>query len=87
MTLSCGKLGFSGSLALGSWINDAMAHTAGAMEMPLDAAERAAWGQRGAAQIRSIVQRMSLPQAMVALREHDRYTQEVIVPRLKVHLP
>jgi creatinine amidohydrolase len=82
-----GKLGFSGSLALGSWINDAMAHSGGATELPIDGTERAAWGQRGAAQIRSIVQRMSLPQAMVALREHDKYTQEVIVPRLKAYLP
>lgn len=82
-----GKLGFSGSLALGSWINDVMAHGGGAQALPADAAERKAWGERGAAQIRSIVGRMSLPQAMAALREHDRYTQEVIVPRLKANLP
>lgn len=82
-----GRLGFSGSLALGSWINDAMAHGVGAREMPTDTTERETWGQRGAAQIRSIVGRMSLPQAMLALREHDKYTQEVIAPRLKVYLP
>lgn len=81
-----GKLGFSGSLALGSWINDVMAH--GPREaLPVDAAERSAWAKRGEAQLRAMVKRMSLPQAMTALREHDRYTQEVIVPRLKAYLP
>jgi creatinine amidohydrolase len=82
-----GKLGFSGSLALGSWINDHMAHGGGKQVLPANAAERAAWGKRGEEQIRTIVKRMSLPQAMTALRDHDQYTQEVIVPRLKVHLP
>jgi creatinine amidohydrolase len=82
-----GKLGFTGSLALGSWINDAMAHGGGKQALPATATERAAWGKRGEEQIRAIVRRMSLPQAMTALREHDRYTQEVIVPRLKPHLP
>jgi len=82
-----GKLGFSGSLALGSWINDVMAHSGGPQDFPADAAQRTAWGQRGAAQIRAIVKKMSLPEAMAALQQHDRYTQEVVVPRLRPHLP
>ncbi|MBM3783012.1 MAG: creatininase family protein [Acidobacteria bacterium] len=77
-----GKLGFSGSLYLGSWINDVLAH-GGSGTLPATAAEREAWGQHGAAQIRSVVKRMQLPGAMEALRQHDRYTQDVIVPRLR----
>ena len=81
-----GKLGFSGSLALGSWINDVMAHGA-PQPLPATAVERGSWGAKGEAQIRAIVQRMRLPEAMAALREHDRYTREVIVPRLRQNLP
>jgi hypothetical protein len=63
-----------------------MAHS-GSEPLPATNNERNAWGQRGADQIRAIVKKMSLPQAMAALREHDRYTQQVIVPRLQQHLP
>jgi creatinine amidohydrolase len=81
-----GKLGFSGSLALGSWINDVMAH-GGSGALPATAAEREAWGRAGEQQIRAIVKRMRLGEAMDALRQHDRYTQDVIVPRLKQWVP
>jgi creatinine amidohydrolase len=77
-----GKLGLSGSLSLGSWISDVMAH--GAQETPLPATpqEREAWGKQGREQMIAVVKKMSLNEAMEALRKHDRYTQEVIVPRL-----
>lgn len=82
-----GKLGFSGSLALGSWINDPMAHGGGRAVLPTSAAEREQWGREGQRQIEAIVKRMRLPEAMTALREHDRYTQEVVVPRLGRTVP
>jgi len=83
-----GRLGFSGSLALGSWINDVMAHAdTGASPLPASAGERLAWGLRGESQIRAIVKRMRLPEAMTALQQHDRYTQDIIVPRLRANLP
>lgn len=82
-----GKLGFSGSLSLGSWINDVMAHGTSVPVMPATAAEREQWGREGKAQIEAIVKRMRMPEAMEALREHDRYTQEVIVPRLGKTVP
>ncbi len=82
-----GRLGFSGSLALGSWINDVMAHGGGGAALPATAAEREQWGREGQRQIEAIVKRMRLPEAMEALREHDRYTQEVIVPRLGRTVP
>ncbi len=82
-----GKLGFSGSLALGSWINDVMAHGGGRAELPATAAEREQWGRDGQRQIEAIVKRMRMKEAMDALREHDRYTQEVVVPRLGKTVP
>ncbi len=77
-----GKLGFTGSFYLGSWINDVLAH-GGSGNLPATAAEREAWGKAGEAQIRAVVKRMRLNEGMDALRQHDRYTQDVIVPRLK----
>ncbi|MEP7362607.1 MAG: creatininase family protein [Acidobacteriota bacterium] len=82
-----GKLGFSGSLTLGSWINDAMAHGTSIPAMPATAAEREQWGREGQAQIEAIIKRMKMKEAMEALREHDRYTQEVIVPRMGKTVP
>lgn len=75
-----GKLGFSGSLTLGSWVPDVMSH-GGDNNLPATAAERAAWAREGEAQLRAIVKRMRMPEAMDALRKHDRYTQEYIVPK------
>ncbi|MEZ5400466.1 MAG: creatininase family protein [Bryobacteraceae bacterium] len=81
------KLGFSGSLALGSWVPDVMAHGGGSLALPDSAAQREEWGRQGRAQVLEIVRRMRMPEAMDALRKHDRFTQEVIVPRLKQWLP
>jgi creatinine amidohydrolase len=81
------KLGFSGSLALGSWVADVMAHGGGSLVLPATASERAQWGRQGREQVEAIVKRMRMPEAMEALRQHDRFTQEVVVPRLKQWLP
>jgi len=75
------KLGFAGSLALGSWIPDLMAH-GGNAKLPETAAEREEWGKQGADEMRAVVSRMKLTEAMAALREHDKFTQEVIIPKL-----
>jgi hypothetical protein len=81
-------LGLAGSLVLGSWIPDVMAH-GGEREpvLPSSAAEREQWGKQGQAQIAAIVKQMRLNEAMEALREHDRFTQEQIVPKLGKYLP
>jgi creatinine amidohydrolase len=83
-----GKLGFSGSLFLGSWVPDVMAH-GGDKELVLPAteAERIEWGKEGKAQITSVVKQMRLPEAMEALRQHDKFSQEVIIPKLGKYLP
>lgn len=81
-----GRLGFSGSLTLGSWINDLMAHGPDQAQ-PVTAPEREEWGRQGQRQIESIVKRMRMNEALEALRQHDRYTQEVIIPRLRQWMP
>src|SRR5262249_31422968 len=83
-----GKLGFSGSLSLGSWVPDVMAQSGG-YEGPLPAttAEREERGKKGRAQIIAIVKRMQLNEAMAALRQHDRFTQDVLVPKFGSILP
>jgi creatinine amidohydrolase len=81
-----GKLGFSGSLTLGSYIPDVMAHGARPV-LPSTAAEREAWAKEGAQQLRAIVAKMQLPEALSALQKHDRFTQEVIVPKFGKTLP
>jgi creatinine amidohydrolase len=83
-----GKLGLSGSLALGSWIPDVMAHGGGGgAELPATAAERDEWGREGRAQIVAIVKQMRLGEAMDALKQHDRFTQDVIVQKFGKMLP
>ena len=82
-----GKLGYSGSLNLGSWVPDVMAHGSGRLVLPATAAERDEWGKEGKAQIAAVVRMMRLAEAMEALRKHDRFTQEVIVPKLGKWLP
>jgi creatinine amidohydrolase len=82
-----GKLGFSGSLTLGSYIPDVMAHGTTRPVLPATAAERESWGKEGAQQIQAIVRKMQLNEAMSALQKHDRFTQEVIVPKFGKILP
>jgi len=82
-----GKLGFAGSLSLGSWVADVMAHGGGSEGLPATAAERTEWGKQGTEQMKAIVKKMRMPEAMEALRQHDRFTQEVIVPKFRGRLP
>lgn len=75
-----GKLGFSGSLTLGSWVPDVMSH-GGDNDLPATPDLRSAWAIQGTEQLRAIVKRMRIPEAMDALRQHDLYTQNYIVPK------
>lgn len=80
------KMHYTGSLALGSWHADTMTH-GGSRALPRDAAERDAWGKEGVAQVRAALKRMQLNEAMAALKEHDEFTQKVIVPKFNKMLP
>src|ERR1051326_2376485 len=82
-----GKLGYSGSLALGSFVPDVMAHGGGAPVLASSAAEREEWGKQGEAQIRAIVKQMNLREAMEDLKKHDEYTNKVLVPKFGKILP
>lgn len=73
-----GRLGFSGSLTLGSWVPDVMAHGGGDQTLPANAAERDEWGKQGKGQIESIVKQMRMSEALSALRKHDQFTQELV---------
>ena len=67
---------------------DVMAHGGGSgAELPGIAATREDWGKQGQAQIQAIVRKMRLKEAMEALRQHDRFTQDVIIPKLGKYLP
>ena len=83
-----GKLGFSGSLSLGSWVPDVMAHGGGREPaLASTAAEREEWGKQGAAQIIAIVKQMNLKEAMDDLKKHDEFTNKVLVPKYGKILP
>ena len=83
-----GKLGYSGSLSLGSWVPDVMAHGGGREPaLPANAAERDEWGKQGASQIAAIVKQMRLQEAMADLKKHDEFTNTVLVPKFGKILP
>jgi hypothetical protein len=83
-----GKLGYSGSLYLGSWVPDVMAH-GGEREpvLPANAAEREEWGKQGQAQMIAIVKQMRLREAMENLKKHDEYTNQVLMPKFGKIVP
>src|SRR5215472_1474659 len=82
------KLGYSGSLSLGSWVPDVMAHGGGREPaLPATAEEREQWGKEGQAQIVAIVKQMHLQGAMEDLKKHDEYTNQVLMPKFGKILP
>ena len=82
-----GKLGYSGSLALGSFVPDVMAHGGGSPVLPASAEEREAWGKQGETQMRAVVKQMNLREAMENLKKHDEYTNKVLMPKFGKILP
>jgi len=80
------ELRLSGSLTLGSWVADVMAHGR-APVLPTSAAQRLEWAEEGRAQIAAVVKKIRLPEAMEALKQHDEFTQETIVPKYRDKLP
>jgi hypothetical protein len=75
------KLGLSGSLALGSWQVDVLAHGSGSPNLPKTDAEREERGKEGAEMVRNIVKQMNLKAALAGLQAHDDYTNKVMVPK------
>lgn len=82
------KLGYAGSLTLGSWVPDVMAHGNGREPvLPATASEREDWGKQGQAQIVNVVKQMHLREAMDNLKKHDEFTNTVLVPKFRNILP
>jgi creatinine amidohydrolase len=81
------KLGYSGSLTLGSWVPDVMSHGNGKPVLPANPAEREEWGKQGQAQLIAIIKQMRLKEAMDDLKQHDEYTNKVLVPKFGKILP
>jgi creatinine amidohydrolase len=82
------KLGYSGSLYLGSWVPDVMAHGGGhEPALPANAAEREQWGKEGKEQVIALVKQMHLEEAMADLKAHDEFTNHVLVPKYGKILP
>ena len=83
-----GKLGYAGSLYLGSWVPDVMAHGWGREPSLADTeTEREQWGREGKAQIVAIVKQMHLREAMEDLKKHDEYTNQVLMPKFSKIVP
>src|SRR5207253_10883279 len=82
-----GKLGYSGSETLGSWVPDVMAHGGYSPVLPKTEAEREQWGKEGEAQLRAIVKQMSMKEAMDNLRKHDEFTNKVLIPKFGKIIP
>jgi creatinine amidohydrolase len=74
------KLGFSGSLSLGSWQPDVMAHGRPPV-LASSAAQREEWGKEGEGQIRAIVKLMKMQEAMDDLKRHDQFTNQILIPK------
>ena len=54
---------------------------------PATAEEREAWAKEGIAQVRAIVKLAKFDEVMVALRQHDEFTNKVIGPKYENILP
>lgn len=82
-----GKLGFTGSMTVGSWISDYRGHGGRNQVLPATDAEREQWGKDGEAQLRAVVKQLNLKAAVDALKKHDEFTNKVIVPKFQGILP
>ena len=80
------KMGLAGSLTLGYWWSDPEGHGIGG-SLPATEAERIAWAKEGAAEMDAVVESMDLKTVLQALRDHDQFTQEMIVPKFEKMLP
>jgi len=82
-----GKLGFTGSMTVGSWITDYRGHGGRNQVLPATDAEREQWGKEGEAQLRAVVKQLNLKAAVDALKKHDEFTNKVIAPKFEAILP
>jgi creatinine amidohydrolase len=74
-----------GSGAVGAYFGDPGEH--GGLAKPITAEQRAAWAKEGVATIDAAIKAADIRGIMQALREHDRYTKDFILPKYGDILP
>jgi creatinine amidohydrolase len=71
--------------AIGAYFGDPGEH--GGRAKPITAEQRAAWAKEGAGMIEAAVKAADMKGIVQAMRDHDKYTQEVILPKYGNILP
>jgi len=71
--------------AIGAYFGDPGEH--GGLAKPITAEQRLAWAKEGQALIEAAVKAADVPGILQAMRDHDKYTQEVILPKYGDILP
>jgi len=74
-----------GSGAIGAYFGDPGEH--GGLAKPITAEQRAAWAKEGAAMIDAAIKAADIKGIVQAMRDHDKYTQEVVLPKYGSILP
>jgi creatinine amidohydrolase len=74
-----------GSGAVGAYFGDPGEH--GGLAKPITAEQRAAWAKEGVAMIEAAVKAADVRGIMQALKDHDKFTKDVILPKYGSILP
>jgi creatinine amidohydrolase len=74
-----------GSGAIGAYFGDPGEH--GGLAKPITAAERAQWAKEGVAMIDATIKAADIKGIVQAMRDHDKFTQDVILPKYGNTLP
>ncbi len=71
--------------AVGAYFGDPGEH--GGLAKPITAEQRAAWAKEGVAMINAAIKAADIKGIVQAMRDHDKYTREVILPKYGDILP
>ena len=71
--------------AIGAYFGDPGEH--GGLAKPITAEQRAAWAKEGVAMIEAAVKAADMKGIVQAMRDHDKFTQDVILPKYGSILP
>ncbi len=74
-----------GSGAIGAYFGDPGEH--GGLAKPITAAERAQWAKEGVAMIEATIKAADIKGIVQAMRDDDKFTQDVILPKYGKTLP
>jgi creatinine amidohydrolase len=74
-----------GSGAIGAYFGDPGEH--GGLAKPITAEQRAQWAKEGVAMIEATLKAADMKGIVQAMRDHDKFTQDVILPKYGTILP